>query len=234
MVANILAIIGAMEEEVKLFKDNMHDIQIIKKAGMDFHKGKLYGKELVLVRCGIGKVNAALCSQILVDEFKVNKVIFTGVAGGLAPQVEVGDVVISTDCVQHDFDATAFGYKLGEIPRLDKVEFIASKDLIDLAVESAEGIEGFPDVFTGRVLSGDIFVADKSKALQLGESFNGLCVEMEGAAVAQACYLNDVDFVIIRSMSDKADGSAHNDFQTFVNTAAENALKLVGAMITRM
>jgi len=223
-----------MEEEVKLFKENMKDIVITKKAGMDFYKGVLHGKELVLVRCGIGKVNAAVCSQILVDVFGVNKVIFTGVAGGLVPQVDVGDVVISTDCVQHDFDATTFGYKLGEIPRLNKMEFEASRDLIDLAVKSAESLKGFPEVFTGRVLSGDVFVADKSKALQLGQTFNGLCVEMEGAAVAQVRYLNEVEFVIIRSMSDKADGSAHEDFETFVNTAAENALKLVGAMLQKM
>lgn len=227
----MLAIIGAMEEEVKLFKDNMAALKVTKKAGMEFYKGKLYDKEIVLVRCGIGKVNAAICSQILFDDFSAKKVIFTGVAGGLAQYVNVGDIVISTDCVQHDFDATAFGYKPGEVPRLDKIEFTSAKQLIDLAVKSAEGIEDFPSVYTGRILSGDIFVADKGKALELGEKFNGLCVEMEGAAVAQACYLNDVDFVVIRSMSDKADGSAHEDFATFVNKAAENALKLVGAML---
>ncbi len=227
----MLAIIGAMEEEVKLFKDNMEGVAVREKGGMEFYHGKLHGKELVLVRCGIGKVNAAMCTQILVDEFDVDKIIFTGVAGGLAHNIEVGDIVISTDCVQHDFDATAFGYRAGEIPRLDMVEFQASKGLVDLAVDSAKGIQGFPNVFTGRILSGDIFVADKGKALELGDKFSGLCVEMEGAAVAQVCYLNKIDFVIIRSMSDKADGSAHEDFATFVNTSAENALKLVGAML---
>lgn len=230
----MLAIIGAMEEEVQLFKEQMTNVEIVKKAGMEFYLGSLYGKDLVLVRCGIGKVNAAICTQVLVDDFSVEKVIFTGVAGGLSPKIDVGDVVISTDCVQHDFDATAFGYRAGEIPRLDKVEFEADKDLIALAVTASEKIEGFPKVYTGRILSGDIFVADKEKAVTLGQKFDGLCVEMEGAAVAQGCYLNEVKFVIIRSMSDKADGSAHEDFGAFVHTSAENALKLVKSMLDHM
>ena len=230
----MLAIIGAMDEEVQLFKEHMSDVAIMKKAGMEFFKGNLYGKELVLVRCGIGKVNAAICTQVLVDDYSVDKIIFTGVAGGLDPRIDVGDIVISSDCVQHDFDATAFGYKPGEVPRLDKVEFEADKELMELALNSSKTIEGFPNVFTGRILSGDIFVASKEKALNLGEKFQGLCVEMEGAAVAQGCYLNDVKFVIIRSMSDKADGSAHEDFASFVHTSAQNALKLVKAMLDSM
>ncbi|SET23694.1 5'-methylthioadenosine/adenosylhomocysteine nucleosidase [Anaerobranca gottschalkii] len=230
----MLGIIGAMDEEVQLFKEQMENIEIVSKAGMEFYKGILFGKELVLVRCGIGKVNAAICTQILVDHFSVDKIIFTGVAGGLHPEIEVGDIVISTDCVQHDFDATAFGYKLGEIPRLNKVEFAADQGLIQLAEESAKSIPDFPKVFKGRILSGDVFVADKEKALMLGEKLGGYCVEMEGAAVAQACYLNDIKFVIIRSMSDKADGSAHHDFATFVEYSANNALKLVKAMLERL
>lgn len=230
----MLAIIGAMDEEVQLFKEHMTDVIIAKNAGMEFLKGNLYGKELVLVRCGIGKVNAALCTQILVDQFDVDKLIFTGVAGGLDSRIDVGDIVISTDCVQHDFDATAFGYKPGEIPRLGKVEFEADDELVKLALNSSKKIEGFPKVFTGRILSGDIFVASKEKALELGERFNGLCVEMEGAAVAQGCFLNGVKFVIVRSMSDKADGTAHEDFASFVHTSAENALKLVKVMLASM
>lgn len=230
----MLAIIGAMDEEVQLFKEHMRDVKIHKKAGMEFFEGDLYDKELVLVKCGIGKVNAAICTQVLVDDFNVDKVIFTGVAGGLDPRIEVGDIVISSDCIQHDFDATAFGYRLGEIPRLDKVEFEADKELMELALNSSKTITAFPKVYTGRILSGDIFVASKEKALELGEKFQGLCVEMEGAAVAQGCYLNGVKFVIIRSMSDKADGTAHEDFSTFVHTSAENALKLVKAMLEKM
>lgn len=230
----MLGIIGAMDEEVQLFKENMKDVKIHRKAGMEFFEGILYGKELVLVKCGIGKVNASICTQVLVDDFAVDKVIFTGVAGGLDPRIEVGDIVISLDCIQHDFDATAFGYKLGEIPRLNKVEFEADKELMELALNSSKTIAKFPRVFTGRILSGDVFVASKEKALELGEKFQGLCVEMEGAAVAHVCYLNEIKFVIIRSMSDKADGTAHEDFSAFVHTAAENALKLVKAMLERI
>lgn len=180
------------------------------------------------------KVNAAVCTQILVDDFDVDKIIFTGVAGAVDPKLEVLDVVVSIDCVQHDIDVHAFGYEQGTVPRLNKKEFVADEELVKLALKSGEKIEGFPQIKAGRILSGDEFIADKERALYLAKEFNGHCVEMEGAAVAQACYLNDIPFVIIRAMSDKADGTAEHDFPKFTQKAANNSLALVKEMIVRM
>ena len=229
-----IGIMGAMDEEIALIKNEMEIENIVTRARMDYIQGKFEGKDIVLVRSGIGKVNAAVCTQILIDEFQIGALIFTGVAGAVNEYLTIGDIVISQDAVQHDVDATAFGYELGHIPRMDEKVFLADKDLVALALKSSDDIKfqgQHPKVMVGTVLSGDQFVACPDKVKILREHFLGHCTEMEGAAVAHVCTLNSVPFVIIRSMSDKADGSAHMNFQEFVEKAAHNSYQMVKNMI---
>jgi len=229
-----IAIMGAMDEEIALIKKEMEIESVVTRARMDFIQGRFENQEVVLVRSGIGKVNAAVCTQILIDEFQIGALIFTGVAGAVNEFLTIGDIVISQDAVQHDVDATAFGYELGHVPRMEEKIFIADRDLVALALKSSEDLkfEGrHPKVMVGTVLSGDQFVACPEKVQKLREHFQGHCTEMEGAAVAHVCTLNSVPFVVIRSMSDKADGSAHMNFQEFVEQAAHNSYQMVKNMM---
>ena len=217
-----VGIIGAMEVEVETLKKHMKVRRTVKKAHMEFCEGVLGGKEVVVVRSGIGKVNAAVCTQILVDDFKADTVINTGIAGSLKAEINIGDIVVSTDLVHHDMDAVNFGYPLGQIPQMDTFSFKADERLVELAEKNPE-----IQVFRGRIVSGDQFIADKAVKNRITENFQGYCTEMEGAAIAQAAYLNDVPFVVLRAISDKADDSASMDYPTFEAQAAEHCVKLV-------
>lgn len=226
-----IGIIGAMELEVETLKEKMNVKNIIIKASMEFYEGVLNETDVVVVRSGIGKVNAGICAQILIDLFQVTHIINTGVAGSLDSAIDIGDIVISTDTLHHDIDATIFGYQLGEVPQLGQREFIADSNMVSLA-KAACG-EVIPDVraFTGRIISGDQFISDKKLKERLIDVFEGLCVEMEGAAISQACTLNNTPFVIIRAISDKADDSAVVDYPTFERKAANDCAKLVTHLI---
>ena len=229
----MLGIIGAMDEEVSKLKEKMTDVEIKKKASMDFYRGKLMGKDVVVVRSGIGKVNAGICTQILVDEYLVDGVINTGIAGSLNADIDIGDMVLATDTVQHDVDATGFGYDLGVIPRMETSTFIADEKLRDLAKECCERVNPDIKVFCGRVVSGDQFVSDKAKKQYILENFKGYCTEMEGAAIAQTAYLNNIPFLIIRAISDKADDSATEDYPTFEAKAIEHSVKLMIELVEK-
>ncbi len=227
----MLGIIGAMDEEVAKIKEVMEDVEIMTKASMDFYKGKLNNKDVVVVRSGIGKVNAGICTQILVDVYNVRAVINTGIAGSLNAAIDIGDIVLSTDTLQHDVDATGFGYELGVIPRMEASTFVADEKLRKLAKECCERVNPDIKVFEGRVVSGDQFVSDKAKKTYIEDNFRGYCTEMEGAAIAQAAYLNNIPFLIIRAISDKADDSATVDYPTFEAKAIENSVKLMKEMV---
>lgn len=224
---NVLGIIGAMSEEVEILKENM-DIEETKTvAGMDFYVGTIEGKDVVLVMSGVGKVNMATCTQILVDHFNVSALLNSGVAGTLDETLTQGDIVISTDAVQHDFDTTAFGDPLGEISRLDITFFEADQTLIDIAKEAATNLEDIT-IVEGRIATGDQFVAGGDLAERIRENFGdvGAC-EMEGAAMAHVAYLNNVPFVILRSISDDANGGAELTYEEFLPLAAKNASSIV-------
>ena len=227
----ITGIIGAMEEEVAKLKAEMTRITESKKAGMNFLKGKLFDKDVVVVRSGIGKVNAAICTQILVDDFKIDRVINTGVAGGLHSELEVGDIVISSDALYHDFDVTGFGYKEGVIPRMETSTFTADMELATKAKDICNKVN--PDIkcFIGRVVSGDEFVSTNEKKTWLVDKFNGYCTEMEGCGIAHAAYLNNIPFIIVRAISDKADGSAKVDYSEFEMKAIEHTVKLMKELV---
>ena len=223
----MIGIIGAMEEEVVLLKEKMEIEVVVKKASMEFYQGHLNGREVVVVRSGIGKVNAGMCAQILVDVFNVSHLINTGIAGSLKAEINIGDIVVSTDLVHHDMDAVNFGYPLGQIPQMDTFSFKADERLVELAEKACHEVNPEIQVFRGRIVSGDQFVADKAVKNRITGNFQGYCTEMEGAAIAQAAYLNDVPFVVLRAISDKADDSASMDYPTFEAQAAEHCVKLV-------
>ncbi len=230
----MIGIIGAMHEEIVELKEMIVELEEIKFLDYTFYKGKLQGKEVVLVEGGIGKVNASVCTTLLLDRFNVKKLIFTGVAGGTNPSIDVGDVVISTELIEHDFNCVAFGMKPGEIPRMDTSIFKADKELVKIAKKSALSLFSKENIYMGRIVSGDEFVAEPQKINWLRETFESECTEMEGAAVAHVCHLFKIPFVIIRSISDKANGDAKTDFHEFVKLAAKNSKNIIVEMLKRM
>lgn len=221
-----IGIIGAMEVEVEKLKARMENVEITRRASMEFHAGTLEGKNVVVVRSGIGKVNAAVCTQILIDEFEAEAVINTGIAGSLNADINIGDLVISTDLVHHDMNAVAFGYPVGQIPQMEAFSFRSDENLRKLAVQACRDVNPDIEVYEGRIASGDQFVADQGVKDEIIKNFDACAVEMEGAAIAQAAYLNNVPFIVVRAISDKADGSAEVDYPTFEALAVEHCVKM--------
>jgi adenosylhomocysteine nucleosidase len=228
-----IALIGAMNEEIELLIKHMEQVKESTKAGVIYREGLFLGKQVVVCKSGVGKVNAAVTTQILIDQFSVEAVIFTGVAGALDPELNIGDIVVSSECMQHDMDVTALGFPRGVIPYEEISIFTADAGLVELA--AASGNKLFQGrIKLGRVLSGDQFIADREVVIQLHTELAGTCTEMEGSAVAQVCSMNQIPYVVIRSMSDKADGSAHVNFAEFTKQASENSYKIVEDMIRQL
>ncbi len=235
-----IGIFGAEEQEVKLLKKHLVG-EIRKIAGLSFFAGKIMGKDVVLVCSGIGKVNAALCCQILISEFKVDAVINTGAAGGLIEGLKVFDIVVSSEAVQHDVDATAFGYPIGQVPMTKSPFWPADKKLKNLAVKAFKAMQKENDdehikdlkLIEGRIASGDAFVSDKKLRARIIKEFNPACVEMEGAAAAQVCCINKIPFLILRSLSDTAgkDEAAKISYEVFSAQAAKDSSLLVLQML---
>ena len=223
-----IGIIGAMELEVETLKARM-DI-----TGQTTRAGTLGQARVVVVRSGIGKVNAAMCVQILADLFGVTHVINTGVAGSLNAALDIGDIVISRDVIHHDMDVRVFGYALGQVPQLDTLAFPGDESMIRLALSSCE--EANPGLHTtvGRVVSGDQFISDREVKERLITEFHADCTEMEGASIAHASYLNGLPFVVIRAISDKADDSARMDYPAFEREAAGHCARLVEALVNKL
>jgi adenosylhomocysteine nucleosidase len=233
MTWNKIGLIGAMVEEIQLIEERMEGLKVVEKAGIRFMEGSFCNKQVVLCKSGVGKVNAAVCTQLLIDTFEVDAILFTGVAGALDPQLNIGDVVISTDCQQHDVDVTALGFPRGTIPFHDPSVFVADPKLVEIAYEaSGVGFEG--RTIKGRVLSGDQFIASRDTVTTLHKEMQGACTEMEGAAVAQVCVMNGTPFVIIRAMSDKADGSADVNFAEFTVLAARHSCNIIEEMMKHL
>lgn len=229
-----IGIIGAMGEEVaKLIArvENPANSEIAKSV---FTAGKLAGQDVVIVESGIGKVNAALAAQVLVDKFGVDCIINCGVAGAIDNRLNIGDIVLSEDTVQHDMDTSYFGDPVGIIPRMKESYFKGDKKLIKLAIDVCHEVNPDISIYAGRIASGDQFISDSDKKKWLGSNFHAMCAEMEGAAIAQAAWLNDTPFLIIRAISDKADGSAVMDYGEFEKKAIEHTDKLVMGMLERL
>ena len=223
-----LGIIGAMTVEVETLRDNMTELTTTERAGMTFYEGKLEGMDAVVVQCGVGKVNAALCAQILCSCYGVTHIVNTGIAGSLNAELDIGDFVISTDAVYHDMDATNFGYPMCQVPGLSVLALPADEILMQEAYQAADTAHP-GHVRTGRVATGDQFVAEKALKERIITNTGAYCTEMEGAAIAHTAWKNGVPFVIIRAISDKADDSAQMDYPTFEAAAAKRC-----AQVTQM
>lgn len=225
-----IGLIGAMDEEIRLLLESMEDVQTSSVAGITYHEGKIGEKKVVLCKSGVGKVNAAVCTQVLVDHYHVDAVVFTGVAGALDPELEIGDIVISKACMQHDMDVTPLGFARGIIPYQETSIFPADPVLVELALQVSRRLfDG--KAKEGLILSGDQFVADRELVKLLHGQLGGTCTEMEGSAVAQVCHMNGLPYVVIRSMSDKADGSAHVNFTEFTQLASKHSYQIVEGML---
>lgn len=226
-----IGIIGAMDNEIELLKSSMEIKKMEAIAGMTFYVGTLSEHPVVLVRCGIGKVNAAICAQTLIIHFGTGRVINTGVAGSLDREIDIGDIVVSTDAVQHDMDVCSLGYAKGIIPDNMCSFFIADAGMRRRAIESAAAAVPEIHVFEGRVASGDQFIADSAKKQAIIDDFGAICCEMEGAAIGQVCAQNAIPFVIIRAISDKADDSGQVSYRDFVEAAAKHSAAIVRHMV---
>ncbi len=230
-----LGIIGAMAVEVETLKSNMADLTVTEKAGMAFYEGTLENLPVVVVVCGVGKVNAALCVQVLCDCFAVTHLVNTGVAGSLCAELDIGDFVISQDAMYHDFDCHILNpnYPVGQVPGLCVRSFPADETLMQYALDAALQVHpGHARI--GRVASGDQFVCQREQKETIIADTHALCTEMEGAAIAHAAWRNGIPFVILRAISDKADDSAQMDFPTFEAIAAKQCAAVTQAFAKRL
>lgn len=226
-----LGIIGAMEVEIETLLGEMENKASTARAGSTFWEGTLEGLPVVVVQCGVGKVNAALCAQILCDCYGVTHIVNTGVAGSLCQALDIGDLVVSQDAMYHDFDCHVLNekYPVGQVPGMDVLAFPADEKLMACTFAAAEKVNpGHTRI--GRIASGDQFVCQGEQKERIIENTRALCTEMEGAAIAQAAYRNGVPFVILRAISDKADDSASMDYPTFERIAAHRCAQVTSAL----
>ena len=224
-----LGIIGAMDVEVALLKEKMENITAKDRAGSSYFEGTLEGAPAVVVQCGVGKVNAALCAQILISEFGVTHLVNTGIAGSLCADLDIGDLVVSKDAIYHDFDISYWGRAIGEVPGMGVLTFDASDEMMEYAISAAEAVHP-GHVKTGRIASGDKFVAEKAVKEDIIAKTHAVCTEMEGTAIAHVAFRNRVPFVILRAISDKADDSAEMDYPTFEAQAAHRCAQVTQRM----
>lgn len=229
----LVGIIGAMEQEIALLKQQLTHANTVQFAGFAFHQGKLNDVDVVLVQSGIGKVTAAVATTLLISQFKPDAVINTGSAGGFDPELNVGDIVISTELRHHDVDVTAFGYEPGQVPRLPAA-FSAHPALIDAAEQCIASL-GFCKTKKGLITTGDVFMCDPERIAKTRATFPAmLAVEMEGAAIAQACYQLNTPFVVIRSLSDIAGKESPTSFDAYLEVASRNSSAMVMALLPKL
>lgn len=228
-----LGIIGAMDVEVATLKNQMEKVTISSHAGMEFYEGILEKLPVVVVRCGVGKVNAAMCAQILCSCYGVTHLVNTGIAGSLCAEQDIGDLVVSRDAMYHDVDCSGFNYPVGQVPGMDVLTYPADETLMAYAFAAAEKINpGHTKI--GRVASGDQFVCQKEKKENIIAVTQALCTEMEGAAIAHTAYRNAIPFVILRAISDKADASAEMDYPTFETIAAHRCAAVTSSLAHKL
>lgn len=210
----MIGIISALNEELMEIIDKIETKKVVK--GFTFYLANIYDKDVVLGICGVGKVNSAIYTQSMIDNFSPDTIINIGVAGSTDDAVKIGDLVIGTEYFYHDFDCTEAGYTMGQIPALRDVKFIADKRLVDLSYEKAKKVLSEDKIFKGIIATGDVFVAKKEIKDRIKKGFNSLCCEMESCSIVHTCHLNDVKYLALRSISDNANEEADCDFETFV------------------
>ena len=230
---HLIGIIGAMEPEVALLRQQIQNSSSQQVGSYTFYRGSLNGKDVVLVQSGIGKVAAAVATTLLIELFKPDAVINTGSAGGFDPELEVGDVVISSEVCHHDVDVTAFGYKMGQVPQMPAT-FSATPALVEAAKQSIQAL-GFCKTKTGLIATGDSFICDPARIAVIRQQFpDMLAVEMEGAAIAQVCHMLSTPFVVIRSLSDIAGKESPQSFEAYLEVASKNSSAMVQELLSRL
>lgn len=230
-----VGIIGAMDVEVELLKEacaRNGQVELRSIAGMEFALGTIGGTAVVVAQCAVGMVNAAVCAQVMISVFKAKAVINTGVAGSLDASIDIGDIVVATDAVNHVMDVCNLGYEPGQTPGLETLAFPCDDRLQNAAAKA--GAELGLHVHSGRVASADRFVREEQNKQRIAQLFGARCCEMEGAAIAQACWLNGVPCGILRAISDKADGTDHIDYPVFEEQAARTCAQLTIAMLKEL
>ena len=234
-----IGIIGAMAVEVEKLLASMKETGAEQYSGLTFHIGELEGVPCVVVQCGAGKVNSAVCAQTLILKYEPRLIINIGVAGGVGKQVKIGDLVVGTSCVQYDFDTTAMGDPLGTLffPR-ENGETEALRDIpcderaSRILKAVADDIYG--GAHSGVIVTGDTFVSSSEKSRVLGRDFSALATEMEGGSIAQVCYMNETPCAVLRAISDNADDTADVDFPTFAASAAEKSEELLRRAVCKL
>jgi adenosylhomocysteine nucleosidase len=229
----MLAVLGAMEEEIARLRERLTHVREETVARIRVFRGSFDGTEIILAQTGIGKVSAAICTQMIIDSYGADRLLFCGVAGGLAPNMQPGDIVVASHLIQYDMDLTAFGRRLGEIPGLGRL-LECDPELVQLAAAAFDDAfpgEDAPNLMIGTVASADRFIKDRDEQRRLQREFSALATEMEGAAAGQTCYVNDVPFVVVRAISDGASQSAQDEFSSNLSRAAANGARLMEKLI---
>lgn len=229
----LIGIIGAMDIEVQALKELMGEAEIEKISSVEFYRGRIEGVETVVAVAGVGKVNAAVCAQTMILKYAPDYIINTGVAGGLAPELKIGDITVADRVVEHDMDTTPVGDELGFITGINTVYMECDKKIADIMCKAIENIAGVNAV-RGTIASGDQFIASDAQRQHIMKNFNAVSAEMEGASIGHVCTMNKVKFGVLRSISDCANSDSTVDFPTFAKSAAETAVKIVRAMLCEL
>lgn len=233
-----IGIIGAMDVEIEKLTSELSGSRNYPVGGLAFIKGTLYELPIVIVKCGVGKVNAAICTQILIDRFRPDFLINLGIAGGLSPALSIGDVVIAAGLLQHDFDVSSFGHARGYMctNQNDSQPTIYPADmkLVQLLGKAAEEAIGLRRISFGLIATGDQFVSNKGKKSELYHEFSAVAADMEGGAIAQTAYLNRVPFAVVRTISDLADGTAAQSYSVFEKEAADISATIITNSIKKL
>ena len=236
-----IGVIGAMHVEIELLISQLANLHETAVADMTIYEGTLGGTPVAVVRCGVGKVSAAMCTQALIDRFSPTHIINTGVAGALDPSLDIGDLVVARDLVQHDMDVTGLGYQLGTIPELDAIAELRGKRTFDTddtlaqaIIDAAAIIAPGAAVIRGRIASGDQFVCTQELRNRVIEAFDASCCEMEGAAIAQVCWRNGIPFVVVRAISDKADDTSSTEYPEFETVIAHHCAEITAHAIATL
>ena len=222
----MIGVIGAMHIEVETIKSLMENKSAEKTGGVEFVKGTLHGREIVIAVCGIGKVAAAMCTQIMILKYSPECIINTGVGGSLSTSLAIGDIAVAESLVQHDMDTSPLGDPVGLISGLNLVNIPADKRVAEILLKGIETLDNVKGM-TGVIASGDQFIASVERKKFITDNFGAIVCEMEGASIAQVCFSNGVPFGVVRAVSDCADGSSHMDYGEFLPVAAANAAKLI-------
>ncbi len=232
--ANPIAIMGAMDAEIEKLLPEIQHRKTHTVSANTYYTGEIAGKPVVVTRSGVGKVNAAITTYVLINHFDADRIIFTGIAGAASPELNVADVVVSSALVQHDVDLTVFGAPKGQLSGYDDRFFYADETLQEFALDAAKASIGEKRVHLGVIATGDQFIADKGAVKMLREEFDAMAVEMEGAAVAQVTDMFDIPLVVIRTISDKADGSAHMVYAEAKQVTADNSVAITLNMMSKL